>query len=65
MAVRMLGVPRTAAAQMATKVDVQASDSISVVRQKLKQTDSETWVSALGPKGATYHRVWQILEGEV
>lgn len=65
MAVRMLGVPRTAAAQMATKVDVQASDSISVVRQKLKQTDSEIWVSALGPKGATYHRVWQILEGEV
>lgn len=64
MAVRMLGVPRTAAAQMASEVDVQASDSISVVRKKLREADSATWVSALGPKGATYHRVWQILEGE-
>ena len=64
MAVRMLGVPRTAAAQIAAKVEVQASDSISVVRQKLKHADLEAWVAAIGSKGATYHRVWQIIEGE-
>jgi hypothetical protein len=64
MAVRMLGVPRTAANAMAVSIGVGASEPISSVRQKLKNAPIETWEQALGTKGATYRRVWQIVEGE-
>lgn len=64
VALRLLGVPRTAAAPLAQVLGVAASESLNDVRKKLRATQVDTWKTALGERGESYHRVWSIIEGE-
>ncbi|MYK91253.1 MAG: hypothetical protein F4026_03745 [Synechococcus sp. SB0669_bin_8] len=63
VALRLLGVPRTAAAPLATTLGVISSESLNVTREKLRTSTAETWRDALGQRGDSYHRVWSIIEG--
>ena len=63
VALRLLGVPRTAAAPLATTLDVAPSESLNVTREKLRTSTADTWRRALGKRGESYHRVWSIIEG--
>jgi hypothetical protein len=64
VALRLLGVPRTAAAPLARHLGVGATDSLHQVRAKVRGTSVGDWSAALGDRGASYHRVWSIIEGE-
>jgi len=64
VALRLLGVPRTAAPQLAQTLGVVREDSLVEARVKLKSAGIDKWRSALGTKGEAYHRVWSIIEGE-
>ena len=63
VALRLLGVPRAAAAPLAAALDVTPSESLNDTRGKLRASTTETWRDALGKRGESYHRVWSILEG--
>lgn len=63
VALRLLGVPRTAAVPLATTLDVAPNESLNVTREKLWNSTADTWRSALGKRGESYHRVWSIIEG--
>ncbi len=64
VALRLLGVPRTAATPLATALGVKASESLNVVRGRLRASTVDTWRGALGERGESYYRVWTIMEGE-
>ena len=64
VALRLLGVPRTAAAPLAKSLGVGASEPLNDVRAKLRASNVSTWRTALGDRGESYHRVWSIIEGE-
>lgn len=64
VALRLLGVPRTAAAPLAKSLGVGASEPLNEVRAKLRAANVNTWRTALGDRGESYHRVWSIIEGE-
>lgn len=63
VALRLLGVPRTAATPLATTLDVAPNESLNVTRKKLRTATADTWRRALGKRGESYHRVWSIIEG--
>ena len=63
VALRLLGVPRTAAVPLATTLDVAPNESLNVTRKKLRTSTADTWRRALGKRGESYHRVWSIIEG--
>jgi hypothetical protein len=63
VALRLLGVPRTAAPALAKVLGVQADESLHRVRGRLLAAPPETWKIALGERGDSYHRVWSIMEG--
>lgn len=65
VALRLLGVPRNAAAPLAKSLGVGASEPLNEVRAKLRASNVSTWRTALGDRGVSYHRVWSIIEGEV
>ena len=65
IALRLLGVPRTAAAPLARRLEVGAAEPLHEVRARVRRADPDTWKAALGSRGASYHRVWSIIEGEV
>lgn len=65
VALRLLGVPRTAAAPLARSLKVRASEPLAEVRRRLRAANVETWRAALGDNGESYRRVWAIIEGEV
>jgi len=64
VALRLLGVPRTAATPLARSLGVGASEPLNEVRAKLRAARADTWRAALGASGESYHRVWSIIEGE-
>ena len=64
VALRLLGVPRTAATPLAKTLGVGASEPLNDVRAKLRAAKVKTWSTALGDRGESYHRVWSIIEGE-
>ena len=64
VALRLLGVPRTAAVPLATALGVTPSESLNDTRGKLRAATAETWRDALGERGESYHRVWSIIEGD-
>ena len=64
VALRLLGVPRTAAAPLARTLQVSASTPLSDVRSKLRAARVNEWKAALGERGQSYHRIWSILEGD-
>ncbi len=63
VALRLLGVPRTAAPALAKALGVQADESLHRVRGRLRSAPLDTWKIALGERGDSYHRVWTIMEG--
>ena len=63
VALRLLGVPRSAATRLAQHLGVRAEDPLHETRSKVQQADAQTWSSALGDQGRSYHRVWSIIEG--
>jgi hypothetical protein len=64
VSLRMLGVPRTAAAPLAKALQIGAAEPLNEVRVRLRSAQVDTWRAALGDKGESYHRVWSIIEGE-
>ena len=65
VALRLLGVARTAAAPLAHRLEVNAADPLYRAREKVRQSTVDDWTAALGEPGASYRRVWSIIEGEV
>lgn len=61
---RLLGVPRTAAAPLARQLGVGAAEPLHDVRARIREAGVNAWKTALGDRGASYHRVWSIIEGE-
>jgi len=64
VALRLLGIPRTAAPALAEYLHVKADDPLHQIRGRLRASDVGEWISAMGARGASYHRVWSIMEGE-
>ena len=64
IALRLLGVPRTAAEPLARRLGVGAAEPLHEVRARMRSAGVDTWTAALGSRGASHHRVWSIIEGE-
>ncbi|MFA7559514.1 MAG: DEAD/DEAH box helicase [Sphaerochaeta sp.] len=60
---RLLGIPRLAAAPMASYLKNDIDKPFPELRKKLHTMQESDWVRALGDSGKTYHKVWRILEG--
>jgi superfamily II DNA/RNA helicase len=63
LALRLLGVPRMAAAPLARALGISGSEPLNDIRARLRASDIDTWQVALGERGRSYHRVWSIIEG--
>lgn len=64
VALRLLGVPRTAAPALAEGLSVRAEEPLHEIRGRLRAADVSDWTKAMGERGASYHRIWSIIEGE-
>lgn len=64
VALRLLGVPRTAAPALAEGLSVRPEEPLHAIRGRLRAADVSDWTKAMGERGASYHRVWSIIEGE-
>ena len=64
VALRILGVPRSAALPLSQELGIKPSEPLHEVRSKVRAADGSTWRAALGDRGTSYHRVWSIIEGE-
>jgi hypothetical protein len=64
LALRLLGVPRMAAAPLARALGIRGSEPLNEVRARLRASNIDTWQAALGERGKSYHRIWSIIEGE-
>lgn len=65
LALRLLGVPRSAAVPLASHLGVRAAEPLHSVRDKVRSAGADAWRSALGNKGPSYHHVWSIIEGDI
>jgi hypothetical protein len=63
VALRVLGVPRSAAGPVASSLEVAADTAITETRRRLLDSGDPVWTSALGEAGTDYRAVWKILEG--
>ncbi len=64
IALRLLGVPRSAANPMAAQLKGINQRPLVDVRQELRSQDTSVWNKALGAdKGTIYRKVWRIIEG--
>jgi len=63
VALRLLGVPRAAAPELARHLEIEADEPLHLIRGRLRKADQKTWRDALGDRGESYHRVWSIIEG--
>jgi len=60
---RLLGIPRSAAEPLAETIKHEINQPITSIRKQLRELPENSWTKALGDAGATYHKVWQIIEG--
>ncbi len=65
VALRILGVPRSAAESLARELGIGAAEPLHRLRSSLRELDERQWKAALGESGPTYRFAWSILEGEV
>ena len=65
VALRLLGVPRTAAPALAKRLSVKMDEPLHRLRVRLRATDVSEWIRAMGERGTSYHRVWSIMEGQL
>ena len=63
IAMRLLGVPRTAAAPLAVHCEDSIGEPLPKLRERLVRLTETDWQNAVGQDGAVYRRVWRILEG--
>ena len=63
IALRLLGVPRTAAQPLADALGLDAADSLPVLRAQVGDAGRAPWTQALGDQGQNYRRVWEIIAG--
>ena len=64
IALRLLGVPRAAAAPLARAMGNILEQPLAGVRDRLKGLDETGWTQALGQReGKIYRKVWRVLEG--
>ena len=63
VALRLLGVPRTVAQPLARHLNVSADEPLHRLRARVRGLGASEWTAALGDAGATYHRVWSIIDG--
>ncbi len=63
IAMRLLGIPRAAAAPMATHYRENIDQPLPKLREKLISLNEQDWVNAIGLNGIVYRRVWRIMEG--
>jgi len=63
VALRLLGVPRTAAPALAEVLGVKADEPLHRVRGRLRAANVSEWTKAMGERGVSYYRVWAIMEG--
>ena len=62
VAMRVLGVPRTAAESLARQLGVSASEPLHRLRTRVSNADTSQWTAAMGEVGASYRRVWSIIQ---
>lgn len=64
IALRLLGVPRTAATPLAASMDDILEQPLENVRAQLRNMEEDKWNQALGRReGEIYRKVWRVLEG--
>jgi hypothetical protein len=64
IALRLLGVPRTAAIPLAHAMGNILEQPLTRIRERLKGLDETGWILALGQReGRIYRKVWRVLEG--
>ena len=64
VALRLVGVPRMAAAGLAKQIGVTPAEPVHRVREKVQRASAEDWKAALGDRGSSYYHVWSIIGGE-
>ena len=63
IALRLLGVSRTAANKLANSLGDVLQEPITNIRNHLREMDTQCWQAALGKQqGATYREVWRVME---
>ena len=62
VALRVLGVPRTAAEGLARQLEVNASEPLHRLRKRVSNADTSQWTAAMGEVGSSYRRVWSIIQ---
>jgi hypothetical protein len=64
IALRLLGVPRTAAIPLAHAMGNILEQPLTRIRERLKGLDETGWIQAVGQReGRIYRKVWRVLEG--
>ncbi|MCY4420071.1 MAG: helicase-related protein, partial [Gammaproteobacteria bacterium] len=64
IALRLLGIPRSAATRLADSMGDVLDEPLSNVRSRLRDMDEANWWQALGEReGEIYRKVWRMLEG--
>ena len=64
IALRLLGIPRSAATRLANSMEDVLDEPISNTRNRLRDMDEANWWHALGEReGEIYRKVWRMLEG--
>jgi superfamily II DNA/RNA helicase len=65
LALRLVGVPRTAAGPLAGVLGLSTNVPLTQVRATLREGGEKPWREALGELGPTYRTVWSVVEGEI
>lgn len=64
MMLRLIGIPRIASNELSKELINIKNESVSNVRQALRNNGQEPWERAMGSeKGNVYYKVWSVLEG--
>jgi hypothetical protein len=64
IALRILGIPRGAAQQLADKMGKKVTSTpLSQLRTEITESGPKPWVEAMKEKGEDYFKVWRIIEG--
>ncbi len=63
VSLRLLGVPRRVAPDLAQALKLTPNDSLPLIRQRLEELSEQEWSSALGKSGSIYYKAWRIIDG--
>lgn len=63
IALRLIGVPRGAAQQLAQSLSPAKNLPLPQLRSQLAKTDAQVWTKAMGASGTDYFKIWKVLEG--